>query len=74
MYKILVALAVAALVAGPGSASEKTDVMAPLHQFVDGFNKEEVRNVARAVVNAVREVRAGRLSAPDAKLDSPRPK
>jgi hypothetical protein len=36
--------------------------------------QEEVRNVARAVVNAVREARAGRLSAPDAKLDSPRPK
>jgi multimeric flavodoxin WrbA len=36
--------------------------------------QEEVRNVARAVVNAVREARAGRLSPPDAKLDSPRPK
>jgi multimeric flavodoxin WrbA len=36
--------------------------------------QEEVRNVARAVVNAVREARAGRLSTPDAKLDSPRPK
>jgi multimeric flavodoxin WrbA len=36
--------------------------------------QEEVRNVARAVVNAVRAARAGRLSTPDAKLDSPRPK
>jgi multimeric flavodoxin WrbA len=36
--------------------------------------QEEVRNVARAVVNAVREARAGRLSTPDAKLDPPRPK
>jgi multimeric flavodoxin WrbA len=36
--------------------------------------QEEVRNVARAVVNAVREARAGRLSTPDAKLDSPLPK
>jgi multimeric flavodoxin WrbA len=34
----------------------------------------EVRNVARAVVAAVREARAGRLSMPDAKLESPRPK
>jgi hypothetical protein len=33
-----------------------------------------VRNVARAVVNAVRESRVGRLSAPDTKLSSPRPK
>ena len=36
--------------------------------------QEEVRNVARAVVAAVREARAGRLSMPDAKLESPRPK
>jgi multimeric flavodoxin WrbA len=36
--------------------------------------QEEVRNVARAVVSAVREARAGRLSMPDAKLESPRPK
>ena len=35
---------------------------------------EEVRNVARAVVNAVRELRAGRLSTPDAGLENPRPK
>jgi multimeric flavodoxin WrbA len=36
--------------------------------------QEEVRNVARAVANAVRELRAGTLSRPDAKLDRPRPK
>jgi len=36
--------------------------------------QEEVRNVARAVVEAVRESRAGRLSDPDANLESPRPK
>jgi multimeric flavodoxin WrbA len=36
--------------------------------------QEEVRNVARAVVAAVREARAGKLSVPDAKLESPRPK
>jgi len=36
--------------------------------------QEEVRNVARAVITAVREARAGRLSMPDAKLESPRPK
>jgi multimeric flavodoxin WrbA len=35
---------------------------------------EEVRNVARAVVNAVAELRAGRLSVPDADLKSPRQK
>ena len=36
--------------------------------------QEESRNVARAVANAVRELRAGKLSAPDAKLERPRPK
>ena len=36
--------------------------------------QEEVRNVARAVVEAVREARDGRLSQPDGRLESPRPK
>jgi len=36
--------------------------------------QEEVRNVARALVNAVKELREGRLSAPDRGLKDPRPK
>ncbi|MEP6608090.1 MAG: flavodoxin family protein [Burkholderiaceae bacterium] len=36
--------------------------------------QEEVRNVARAVANAVRELRKGTLSQPDKLLESPRPK
>lgn len=36
--------------------------------------QEEVRNVAQALVEAVGELRAGRLSAPGADLASPRPK
>jgi multimeric flavodoxin WrbA len=36
--------------------------------------QEEVRNVARAVANAVAELRMNRLSMPDAKLKRPRPK
>jgi multimeric flavodoxin WrbA len=36
--------------------------------------QEEVRNVARAVAIATAEMRAGRLSQPDAKLKRPRPK
>ena len=36
--------------------------------------QDEVRNVARAVTNAVRELRAGTLSQPDAKLETPRQK
>jgi len=36
--------------------------------------QEEVRNVARAVVNAVALLRAGKLAIPDKKLKQPRPK
>lgn len=36
--------------------------------------QEEVRNVARSVMNAVAELRAGRLSQPDHKLNVPRAK
>ena len=36
--------------------------------------QEETRNVARAVANAVKELRAGRLSEPDKELKPPRPK
>ncbi len=46
------------------------------HEALDrdtGF-QEEVRNVARALGSAVSELRAGRLSAPDRRLRSPRPK
>jgi hypothetical protein len=36
--------------------------------------QEEVRNVALAVGNAVADLRAGKLSRPDAKLERPRKK
>ncbi len=36
--------------------------------------QEETRNVARAVVEAVRRLRAGQLAPPDSQLDRPRPK
>lgn len=40
----------------------------------DAAVQEEVRNVARSVVQAVNELRAGRLSQPDATSKPPRPK
>jgi hypothetical protein len=43
MHKIFIALAVAALASGPSATSEKTDVMVPVHQFVDGFNKGDTK-------------------------------
>jgi hypothetical protein len=40
----------------------------------DGAMQEEVRNVARALVNAVGALRQGRLTASDAGLRNPRAK
>ena len=38
-----IALCAAVLAAGPAAASEKTDVMVPVHQFIDGFNKGDTK-------------------------------
>jgi ketosteroid isomerase-like protein len=43
MHKILVALALTFLTAGPAAASDQTDVMVPVHQFIDGFNKGDTK-------------------------------
>jgi hypothetical protein len=48
MHRRFFALAVAILAAGPTGASEKTDVMVPVHQFVDGFNKGDTKTAAAA--------------------------
>ena len=48
MQKTLLALALAALIAGPAAASETTDVMAPVLQFLDGFNKGDTKSAAAA--------------------------
>ena len=51
----------------------------PYYNSHDALDKdtpfqEEVRNVARSVVNAVKALRAGELKQPDARLKKPRPK
>jgi hypothetical protein len=48
MHRIFVVLAVALLAAGPAAASEKTDVMSLVHQFVDGFNKGDTKTALAA--------------------------
>ena len=48
MRTMLFAFVVAALVAAPAAASDKTDVMVPVHQFVDGFNKGDVKSALAA--------------------------
>jgi ketosteroid isomerase-like protein len=44
MLKTVVILSVAAFAAGPVAASDKTDVMAVVHQWVDGFNKGDTKS------------------------------
>jgi len=44
MHKIFLALAMAVLASGPVAASEKTDVMAVMHQWVDGFNNGDMKS------------------------------
>ena len=48
MHKIFIALAVAVLAAGPVAAAQQTDVMVPVHQFVDSFNKGDTTTAAAA--------------------------
>jgi ketosteroid isomerase-like protein len=48
MQKIWIVLAVAILIAVPVVASDKTDVMAEVHQFVDAFNKGDTKAAAGA--------------------------
>ncbi len=45
MQKILIALALAVLTAGPLVASEKTEVMATVQQLVDAFNKGDTKSL-----------------------------
>jgi hypothetical protein len=48
MHKIFAVLAVAVLAAGPAAATEKTDAMKPVHQFIDGFNKGDIKTALAA--------------------------
>src|ERR1700704_2806479 len=48
MRNIAIALALTVLLVGPVAASENTDVMVPVHQFIDGFNKGDTKSVVAA--------------------------
>jgi ketosteroid isomerase-like protein len=43
MDRILIAIVVAVFAVGSASASDKTDVMATIHQWVDGFNSGDTK-------------------------------
>jgi hypothetical protein len=47
MHKILLAFAVAVMAAG-STAAQMTDVMVPVHQFVDGVNKGDTKTAVAA--------------------------
>ena len=48
MPKVLIALTVAVLAAAPNALSQQKDVMATVHQFVDGFNKGDTKSALGA--------------------------
>ncbi len=53
MHKLFMAFFAAVLVAGPAVASDQTDVMVPVRQFVDGFNKGDIKSALAACADQV---------------------
>lgn len=43
MPNVVIAVAIAVVGAGPLVASQEANVMAPVRQFVDGFNKSDIK-------------------------------
>ena len=48
MHKLALVLAVSILAAAPAAATDQADVMAPIYQFIDGFNKGDVKSAVAA--------------------------
>ena len=48
MHKKVITLAIVVMAAGLAAASEEPDVMVPVHQFVDGFNKGDMKTALAA--------------------------
>ncbi|MGZ3499140.1 MAG: hypothetical protein ACXWNJ_18940 [Vulcanimicrobiaceae bacterium] len=48
MRRVILAIVIVVLTAGSAAASEKTGVMASVHQFVDGFNKGDAKTALAA--------------------------
>ena len=46
MRKLFIALVVSALVGGAAAATDETNVMSVVHQWVDGFNKGDMKSMA----------------------------
>jgi hypothetical protein len=48
LQRLFLGLTALVLVAGPAAASDKTDVMVPVHQFIDGLNKGDIKSAVAA--------------------------
>ncbi len=48
MRHVWIALAMAALIAGPAVAFDQTDAVATVHQFIDGFNQGGIKTALAA--------------------------
>src|SRR6478736_7165814 len=48
MHKVFAVLTVVVLAAGASAASQESDVMVSVHQFVDGFNKGDTKSASAA--------------------------
>jgi ketosteroid isomerase-like protein len=48
MHKLFIAFTLFALMAGPAAATDKTDVMSVIHQWVDGFSNGDMKSMAAA--------------------------
>ena len=53
MQKIIIALTIAVATAGPAVASEKTEVVVAVNQFVEGFNKGDMKMLTSACTDQV---------------------
>ena len=51
--KIVIALMIAVVAAGPAVASEETEVMAAVNQFMDGFNNGDIKMLRSACADEV---------------------
>ena len=46
--RIFISVTIVTRAAGPAAATKETDVMVPVHQFIDGFNKNDTRRAIAA--------------------------
>src|SRR5450432_1794600 len=53
MYKMIILLAIALAATTPAFASEETNVMVTVNQFIDGFNKGDLKAAAAACADQI---------------------